>query len=308
MNLTPRLAKKGRFSKVSGFHGAGRDAEKKFTDQPSLKNDGFFCKKHKDMVDKSSGADRGDTDYEVKLEIFEGPLDLLLHLIHKNEVDIFDIPIAAITRQYLEYIDMMRALNITVAGDFLVMASTLIHIKSKMLLPGPGEEEEEDPRLEITRPLLEYMQLKEKAQELSEREILGKDVFAIRPHTVEDPLDDEGPRLDVSLFQLMDAFKRIMDQYKPGAQLTMETNRWSVKEKAQYIIDRLKEKGALFFHELFSADRSIAELVVTFLALLDLVHASLVKAFQPSEDQAIKVVASFDRDVENTNGTPWKAP
>ncbi|MFW6098874.1 MAG: segregation and condensation protein A, partial [Thermodesulfobacteriota bacterium] len=94
-------------------------------------------------------------DYEVKLEIFEGPLDLLLHLIHKNEVDIFDIPIATITRQYLEYIDLMQALNISVAGDFLMMASTLIHIKSKMLLPGPQDEEEEDPRLEITRPLLE---------------------------------------------------------------------------------------------------------------------------------------------------------
>ncbi|MEJ2726379.1 MAG: segregation/condensation protein A [Deltaproteobacteria bacterium] len=95
-------------------------------------------------------------DYEVKLKIFEGPLDLLIHLIHKNEVDIFDIPISTITDQYLEYLDLMKAFNVNLAGDFLVMASTLIHIKSKMLLPGSGEgEEEEDPRLEITRPLLE---------------------------------------------------------------------------------------------------------------------------------------------------------
>jgi len=240
-----------------------------------------------------------DTDYGVKLEIFVGALEnLLLHLIHKNEVDIFDIPIATITRQYLEYIDMMRALNITVAGDFLMMASTLIHIKSKLLLPGPRDEEEEDPRLEITRPLLEYMQLKEKAQELSEREILGRDVFAVHPRFEKDESADEGPPLDVNLFQLMDAFKRIMDQHQPGVQLTLELQRWSVKDKAQFIIDRLKEKSTLFFHELFSEDRSLPELIVTFLALLDLVHSNLIKIFQPSQDQAIRIVASFDQEME----------
>src|SRR4030065_1694848 len=101
-------------------------------------------------------------EYKVRLEIFEGPLDLLLHLIRKNEVDIFDIPIATIADQYLEYLDMMKALNISVAGDFLVMASTLLHIKSKMLVPGfDEEEEEEDTRMELARPLLEYLRLKE---------------------------------------------------------------------------------------------------------------------------------------------------
>ncbi|UCF58147.1 MAG: segregation/condensation protein A, partial [Deltaproteobacteria bacterium] len=120
-------------------------------------------------------------DYEVKLEIFQGPLDLLLHLIRKNEVDIFDIPVATITDQYLEYLDMMKALNINVAGDFLVMASTLLHIKSKMLLPGLEEgEDEEDPRVQITQPLLEYLRLKEMAGELLERELLDRDVFARR--------------------------------------------------------------------------------------------------------------------------------
>ena len=117
-------------------------------------------------------------DYEVKLEIFQGPLDLLIHLIRKNEVDIFDIPIATITDQYLEYLELMKALNITLAGDFLVMASTLIHIKSKMLLPGVDTEDEEDPRIEITRPLMEYLRLKEVAGELSERDLLDRDVFA----------------------------------------------------------------------------------------------------------------------------------
>jgi segregation and condensation protein A len=150
-------------------------------------------------------------DYEVKLEMFEGPLDLLLHLIHKNEVDIFDIPIATITDQYLEYLELMKSLEMSIAGDFLVMASTLIHIKSRMLLPGRDEEdEEEDPRLEITRPLLEYMQLKEMAKELSEREILGRDVFARGDATSFDEYPDMLPKPDVTLFQLMDAFRRIV--------------------------------------------------------------------------------------------------
>ena len=247
-------------------------------------------------------------DYEVKLEIFEGPLDLLLHLIHKNEVDIFDIPIATITRQYLEYIDMMRALNISVAGDFLMMASTLIHIKSKMLLPGPQDEEEEDPRLEITRPLLEYMQLKEKAQELSDREILGRDVFSRQPPPIQDQLNAEGPQLDVSLFQLMDAFKRIMDRTRSGAELTLQVERWSVKEKAQLIIERLKKQDTLFFHELFSDDRSVSELIVSFLALLDLVHSGLIKAFQSSEGHPIQIKASFHQDMANGEQHHGKAP
>jgi len=116
-------------------------------------------------------------DYKVKLKTFEGPLDLLLHLIYKNEVDILDIPVATITDQYLEYVEVMQSLNIDVAGDFLLMASTLIHIKSKMLLP-TSSEDKEDPIEEITRPLLEYMQFKEAAQDLSKNEILNRDVFA----------------------------------------------------------------------------------------------------------------------------------
>jgi segregation and condensation protein A len=196
-------------------------------------------------------------DYEVKLEIFEGPLDLLLHLINKNEVDIFDIPIATITDQYLGYLELMKTFNINVAGDFLVMASTLIHIKSKMLLPGSHEDdEEEDPRTEIMRPLLEYMQFKEMAEAFSEREILDRDVFArtVIPY-FQDGVTGEEPELDVNLFQLIDAFKRIVDQRLPGAKLTVQHEQWSVKDKTELIIARLKEKGAIFFREIFSEDR-----------------------------------------------------
>ena len=242
-------------------------------------------------------------EYEVKLEIFEGPLDLLLHLIHKNELDIFDIPITTIADQYLAYLDMMKAFNISVAGDFLVMASTLIHIKSKMLLPGLNDGDEyEDPRDEITRPLLEYMRLKEMAEELSEREILGKDVFARQDFSLDkDQIDAEVPRLDVNLFQLIDAFKRIMEKTEPGADLTLQHEKWSVKEKSQLIVSFLKEKGEMFFGEIFTGDRTVSELIVTFLALLELVHTGLVRVFQPSHSSGIRLVAHFDQDGRTDN-------
>lgn len=242
-------------------------------------------------------------DYEVKLEIFEGPLDLLLHLINKNEVDIFDIPIAKITDQYLGYLELMKTLNINVAGDFLVMASTLVHIKSKMLLPDSHEDDEEDPRTEIMQPLLEYIQFKEMAEAFSEREILDRDVFArtVIPY-FQDGLTVEEPELDVSLFQLIDAFKRIVDQRLPGAKLTVQPEQWSVKEKTALIIARLKEKGAIFFREIFREDRTVSEFVVTFLALLELVHRGLVKVLQPTSESDIRLIPSFDEKGGNGNG------
>ena len=243
-------------------------------------------------------------EYEVKLEIFEGPLDLLLHLIQKNEVDIFDIPITKITDQYLEYLDIMQALNINVAGDFLVMAATLIHIKSKMLLPELKEEEEEDdPRSEITRPLIEYMKFKEIAGDFSERELLHRDVFArqMQPFLGKQ-LEEEGSELDVNLFQLMDAFRRIVDQKLPGVQLKLQLQKWSVKEKTEFIITYLKQKGSIFFHELFAEDRTISEFIVTFLALLELIHMGLIKALQPTAESEINLELSMDENGENNNG------
>jgi len=147
-------------------------------------------------------------EYEVKLEIFEGPLDLLLHLIRKNEVDIFDIPIADDYGSVSRVPGSDEGVEHLSGGDFLVMASTLVHIKSRMLLPGAQEEDAEDPRLEITRPLLEYLRLKEAAEDLTEREILERDVFArkLAPE-LKSRLQSEEPMLEVSLFQLIDASK-----------------------------------------------------------------------------------------------------
>jgi segregation and condensation protein A len=227
-------------------------------------------------------------------------LDLLLHLIHKSEVDIFDIPIATIADQYLEYLEMMKALNIDVAGDFLVMASTLVHIKSKMLLPDSKEEQEEEIFNEITRPLLEYISLRDAAQELSERELLDRDVFARHvPPYLQRQLGDEEPQLDVNLFQLIDAFKRLMDQRLPGVQLSFQPEKWSVKEKTEIIIARLKEKNSIFFYELFSEDRNISEFIVSFLALLELVHRGLVKIFQLTLESDIQLTALFEGNKQN---------
>jgi len=206
-------------------------------------------------------------DYKVKLEMFEGPLDLLLHLIHKNEVDIFDIPISSIADQYLDYLELMKSLEMSIAGDFLVMASTLIHIKSRMLLPGRNEgDEEEDPRLEIARPLLEYMQLKEVAQELSERKILGRDVFARGVGTSFDEYPDMVPKPDVTLFQLIDAFRRVVALGEGQRSLKVSLEKWSVKDKVESIIALLREKSDIFFEEIFAKNQDISELVVTFLA------------------------------------------
>ena len=240
-------------------------------------------------------------DYQVKLEIFEGPLDLLLHLIHKNEVDIFDIPIATITDQYLEYLEMMRALNISVATDFLVMASTLIHIKSKMLLPDYSEEgDEEDPRMEITHPLLEYMHLKSAAEELVGREILDRDVFTRPPDkTLRDLIEAEGPEVDANIFQLVSAFRRIIEEQQLETRLKIESARWSVKEKTAYLLELLRTRKTIYFREIFEDQSVISELIVTFLALLELVRSGLVKVFQPSEHSDIRLQAKFENDGES---------
>jgi len=246
------------------------------------------------------------TEYRVKLEIFEGPVDLLLHLIRKNEVDIFDIPISLITDQYLEYLDMMKALNINVAGDFLLMASTLLHIKSRMLLPEQDKDdkdEEEDPRTEITRPLLEYMRLKEVAGELSAREMLDRDVFKRHmPSDYMSQLDGSNMELDINIFQLMDVFKRIVEQKLPGTPMLLVSETVSIKDKTTFILQQLRQKSTVFFKELFNEKQTISEFIVTFLTLLELVHIGMVRVFQPAPDSDIRLEARFTDNEEEHNG------
>ncbi len=173
-------------------------------------------------------------DYTFRLEGFEGPLDLLLHLIQKNEIDIFDIPMALITEQYLEYLQMMKMINLDIAGEYLLMASTLLHIKSKMLLPKPqdGEEEEgEDPRAELVRRLLEYQKYKEAAGELEKRPMLGRDVFVRWVPPEEEASEEE--RIEVSLFELLEAFRKVLERAKLEGVHEVHLEPISVEDKIQ---------------------------------------------------------------------------
>jgi len=229
--------------------------------------------------------------FTTKLEVFEGPLDLLLHLIKINEVDISDIPITTITDQYLEYLDLMRALDINVAGDFLVMASTLMHIKSKILLPKQEDDlvEIEDPREEIIRSLTEYMQLKDAANELASRDILYRDVFK---RGIEIKRGEEDiATTKVTLYDLMDAFKKVIRKKHPGIVLRFSAESWSIKKKMIEIIRILKEKKNLLLGDLFSTMESVSEMIATFLALLELVRTGFVNVFQGKEGSDIMLEA-----------------
>jgi len=234
-----------------------------------------------------------NTPYEwpIKLEMFEGPLDLLLHLIYKNEVDIFDIPIAVITAQYLEYLNQLESRNISVASDFLIMAATLTHIKSQMLLPSNNSEDaEEDPRIEIVAPLIEYLRIKEAAKHLDSREILGRDIFsrAMQDYVLQE-LQCNEPELEVSLVKLIEAFRAIMEIRPEPVPLTFRHERWTVKDKAEMILAAVKKGEPFFFTELFKNTVDREELIVTFLALLELVYMGLITIRQPSPASEIKL-------------------
>ena len=219
--------------------------------------------------------------YKVQLDgVFEGPMDLLVYLIKKNEVDIYDIPIALITDQYLKYIEWMKSMNINFAGDFLVMAATLTHIKSKTLLPVQEDEEFDDPRMELVKPLQEYLQMKSAAEHLSERSILGEDIFNrnINKEDYSEPGEDD--IVNVCLFELIDAFKKILENISPDQRLELTADRVSVKDKIAQLIDLLEKKGSLTFGELFSSDADKGDIILTLLAILEMVKLSLVRIVQ----------------------------
>jgi segregation and condensation protein A len=230
--------------------------------------------------------------YTVRLEAFEGPLDLLLHLIRKNELDIMDIPIALITEQYLEYMKLMKELNLDVAGDYLLMASTLLHIKSKMLLPVSQEEEEEggeDPRAELVRRLLEYQKFRDAAGDLDRRPLKGRDIFvrAVPPDPQE--LQEEG-KMEVSLFDLLEALRQVLARVRPEAVHEVMLEPVTVEERVQEILSLLqREKRSIAFHSLFGERVSRRMIVVTFLAILELVKMKQIRLFQMAPFETIRL-------------------
>ena len=233
--------------------------------------------------------------FPVKLEQFEGPLDLLLHLIKKHELNIHDIPIALITAQYLATIDLMQELNLDVAGDFLVMAATLIHIKSKMLLPRPEtaagvEGEEEDPRDALVRRLLEHQKFKAAAGLLHEREQLRAAQW-MRPdeRIAQIAGDDYEPELEVDLFSLLAAFQAVVQRAKLRPKMLVPPEQISVETRIDQLLARLSESEACGFEDLFSDAHDRAALIVTFLALLEMIRLKLVRVFQSGSFGPIRV-------------------
>jgi segregation and condensation protein A len=227
-----------------------------------------------------------EESYSIKIPVFEGPLDLLLHLIRENKVDIYDIPIALITRQYLEYLEMMKELNLEVAGEFLVMAATLIHIKSRMLLPVEETTdtiEEMDPRFELVQRLLAYQAFKDAALGLKEREEDWTSVLKRSPHDEPIAAEEEQEFLfDVNIFDLISAFKKILDTAPPEVlRVTRET--LTVKDRMSTLIETLQNTEALRFEDLFKDDYTKSRFVVTFVALLELIRLGLAKVYQERE-------------------------
>jgi segregation and condensation protein A len=220
--------------------------------------------------------------YRVKLDdIFEGPMDLLVHLIKKHEVDIYNIPIALITDQYLAYLELMKLMNIDVAGDFLVLAATLTQIKSRMLIPvHENENDQEDPRLEITRPLAEYLQMKSAAQQLVERNLLGEDTFVRNPEQQELLAHAPDEMIKVGLFELIDAFQQILDKIAPGDIVHITADSISVKDRISQLVDIFEDRESVAFDELFPSGALKSDMIVTFLAILEMVKLSLVRIVQ----------------------------
>jgi segregation and condensation protein A len=234
---------------------------------------------------------------KVKLETFEGPMDLLLFLIKKNEIDIYDIPILVITQQYLEYLEMMKNLNLDIAGEFLLMAATLLHIKSKMLLPaseqeeGEGEKEEEDPRAELVRRLLEYQRFKEAALQLTKGPLLDREVF-VRTFFGETPPEKEGEDEisdEASLFGLLEAMKKVLVGLPAEEFQEISIEHLNIKDKILHIMERLWEADSVAFTELYTPFTPRREIVVTFLALLELLRLRMIRVFQGETFGAIRI-------------------
>lgn len=237
--------------------------------------------------------------YQVQLESFSGPLDLLLHLIRKNEVNIYDIPIALITQQYLDYLKLMKTLNLTLAGEFLVMAATLVQIKSRMLLPkveassDVDEADGEDPRSELVRRLVEYEQYKEVSGRLWEQERLWRDIFQGGPAPNSEKPAREVLLEDVSFIDLLDALQEVLTRTANQQLFDVTPDSLTVQDRINSILERLEIEPALSFASLFDAAGGRAMIIVTFLGLLELVRMRLVHIYQVDLFGPIRITRAF---------------
>lgn len=238
------------------------------------------------MSEPAATAPRG-AEYAVVLPTFEGPLDLLLHLCQKHELDILEIPIGFVTEKYLEYLAVMQLMQLDVASEYLVMAATLAHIKSKSLLPAPppGQEdetteEEEDPREALIRRLLDYQRYKQAAEELASRGIEGRDIF-LRGVAIEDAVPSAlAPLAEISVFAMVEAFQRVLDRRKVKLSLELVAERVNLNDRIHELVDFLNGRSRVTFDELFDGLSTKFDLVITFLALLEMTRLRMTRLVQ----------------------------
>ena len=249
-------------------------------------------------------------DYKVNLEIFEGPLDLLLYLIRREELDIYDIPIGRITEQYMQYLDLMRQLNLDVAGEFIVMAATLMVIKSRMMLPVDRRQTDEgtdeewvDPRLDLVRQLIEYKKFKDAAGRLAEYEVLMQESFDYgggRPKFEKSAADAADALASIDMFDLLTAFQEVLARLNEIPQEELKGMRWSVPDKMDMILERSRADGQISFSTLFTPRSPRGEVIVTFLALLELLRQHRVIVYQ--NDAFHEIPRNHDSPLEGDAG------
>jgi segregation and condensation protein A len=240
-------------------------------------------------------------EYNVKFEVFEGPLDLLLYLIKKEEVSIYELNLTKLATQFIEYIELMRQFDLEIAGEFLVMASTLMYIKSRELLPVDqqaqieGEEEGEDPRWELIRQLVEYKKFKDAAAQLQVLEVQQENVFPRLPGKLEFDSDRPLPKPDVSIFDLLNAVNNVLKRFeKRDDPRDIFEDKWTVSEKIEAILRIIAERGTVLFSQLFESATSRSEVVCTFLALLELIRLKQLACAQAAEFSEIEIHRSQD--------------
>ena len=232
-----------------------------------------------------------EDNYKINLDnIFEGPMDLLIYLIKKHEVDIYDIPIALITDQYLSYLELMKSMNIDLAGDFILMAATLTQIKSRMLLPAHEDNvSDEDPRAEIIEPLMQYLQMKSAAEHLSARDILGENTFVRSTDKEDYPISHDEEIINVGLFELIDAFQKILKNVSADVKLEFTADRISVKDKIAELVEIFEKQKSITFNELFASNAGKSDIILTFLAILEMVKLRLVRLAQHVQTGIIRL-------------------
>ncbi len=241
-----------------------------------------------------------DDNYKVKLDIFEGPLDLLLYLIKKDEVDILDVNIERITRQYIVYLDTFKMLNIDLAGEFIVMAANLMYLKSRMLIPKqvqpPAEDgDEEDPRWELIRQLIEYKKFKDAAGFLSRRQMQMENVYPASPEVPDVKKEEVGGFPELGIFDLIRAFQKVLNRFQKEELTEIVDDRFTVADKIEHLLVRVLPGERISFLHLFAEATTRDEVIVTFVAMLELIK---LRQFRVTQDHLLGEITLFRN--ENT--------